>query len=255
MTFYKFISKNGNELKSGNYIFQIGLNVGNQFCSKCAKNECYIWDDTENSFFFSDIENIHKFVSFGNTLFEVSYPDDAQIIKLNNKYKTNKLILVKEITDFDFVYNIYMKAIRWKGYYIIEIPEQYKTYELWINAVKWNGNLLRYVPEEYKTYELCLEATKSTGNALEFIPDEHKTYELCFDAIKKSKTTCLFEYIPEIHKTYELCREGVESDNLTLKYVSEQNKTNELCITIVKKYISQLNIPQNIKIRMCEKIG
>jgi hypothetical protein len=216
-TYYKFINKKSDVLKNGDYVYKMGLNIMNNFNESPS---C-----TPNALYFSNIENIHKFVSHGNILFEVCYPNDANIIQIEDKFKTNKLILVNEITDFDFLHNIYIEAIEFDVFLLDFIPEQHRTYQLCLEAVKTFGLALQFVPNQHKTYDLCLEAVKSHGYALKFTPEEYKNYDLCFEAVKRYGN--VLEFVPNQHKIEFLCLKATSSSSSSwtaLEFVPENLK-------------------------------
>ena len=53
--------------------------------------------------YFTTIENIQKFYSFGTNLRVVELPDDAdlKVVKLSNKFRANKIILKEKYSLFD----------------------------------------------------------------------------------------------------------------------------------------------------------
>ena len=87
MVYFKFIGKN-----NGNYPYRIGLNTlkynGETFDTKPICNE--------GGLYFTDAKNIFEFLVYGNTLCVVSLPEDARIVKINNKWKADKIIIEEQ---------------------------------------------------------------------------------------------------------------------------------------------------------------
>lgn len=168
MKYYKFIYEKKD--KSGtikfinkDYEFQMGLNVIEKFN---VTPEC-----TADVLYFSDEENIHKHIEYGNALFEVSCPDDATIVSFNDKYKTDKLILERRM-DRDFTMEVYLKSCEVPARFMF-IPNEYRTQALCMAAIEASIFNLKYVPEELKSFELCAAAVKLNRCALQFIPSKY----------------------------------------------------------------------------------
>lgn len=194
--------------------YKMGLNQVENFNPIC--------DCTPNALYFSDLEHIHEFIIFGNVLFEVSCPDDAKIVQVeNNKYKTDKLVLERRVDRFEDVpllQDIYKKAVQNDENKLRHVPDQYITYEICLEAVKRDGNALRFVPDGYLSDELVLEAVIANAYSLQYVPEEMREYDLCLRAVK----TCgyMLRYVPEDHLTYDMCLAAIESDKDTaLVYV------------------------------------
>lgn len=210
--YYKFINVDEDgTMKNRDYIFKMGMNEIKNFDDT---PEC-----TPDALYFSDLENIHLYVEYGNVLFEVSCPVDAKIIQVeDDKYKTDKLVVEKQVIDDVLLQDIYNKAIecccslqfvpdKYKTRENCQqamqidlsdmrfIPDSYKTNNFYTQAVQLRGHALRYVPDEYKTYDLCLLAVFNCGSALYFVPEEHKTFELCVFACQQNRFA--IDYAPE----------------------------------------------------------
>lgn len=245
MTYYKFITEKNGVLQNRDFVYKEGLNTIDNF--DCAL-EC-----TPNALYFTDQDNIHEFIEYGNVLYRVSYPEDAQVVKFDNKCKTDKLVLEERITDFDFLQDIYCRRAGEGNTFLCWIPEEHRTYEvcaklnelpyilrdiydkyityeLCMDAVKSYGISIRYVPERFKSYELCLKAIETYDHALHYIPDTIKTYEFCLKAIQLYKASILS--VPEEHKTYELCTIAVQQGN-SICNISPEHQTYELCILAI----------------------
>lgn len=226
--YYKFIEVHEDgTMRNYIFTFQMGLNTVENFNTSIYENDCpCIKNSASEALYFYNLENIHNSVVCGNTLFEVSCPDDAKIVPMNEyRYKTDKLVVERQVDDEQLLQDIYKKAIQSS---IITnlmnfIPTKYRTYDLCLLAVQTDGHKLPYVPIEHRTYELCLLAIRSTGSVLIHVPDEHKTYELCLLAVQS--TGRALEYVPIEHKTYELCMQAIYSACPITKYLPDEIKT------------------------------
>lgn len=218
--YYKFINVSFNgTMQNRDYRYRMGLNT--------MRNFNPIPDCTPNALYFTDLEHIHRFASYGNTLFEVSCPEDARIIKVDkHKYKTDKLVVERRLKDKQLLRDIYTKVVNNNGYALQHVPLEYRDYKLCLQAVQSVGTSIVYVPQEHKTYELCFQAVQANGHALEFIPKQHKTYELCLQATQAKESS--LKWVPDEHKTYELCLLAVRMNRDSLQYVPYQHKTTEL---------------------------
>lgn len=191
--YYKFINvQEDGVMKNRDFEYKMGLNTVENFNNvpRC----------TSDALYFTDLKHIHYFIHYGNTLFEVSCPDDAEIVRVGeDKYKTNKLVVEREVVDESLLHDIYSKVIK-REFSIHSVPEKYRTYGICLQAVRSNGTMLKYVPEKYKTYEICSLAVQFNGHALHYVPDEHKTQELCMRAVKTSGV----KYVPSKQKIHEM---------------------------------------------------
>lgn len=210
--YYKFINVHEDgKMQNKDFIYKMGLNENKTFNAEpsCSNSVARIEDFTPNAFYISDVKHIHEFIEYGNTLFEVSCPNDSSIIRVNrDKYKTNKLIIERKVDDNIFLQDIYIKAVQSNRCGIKHVPEEYKTPELYLRAVQIDGYALEYIPNKHKTYELCLQAVQTDGYVLRYVPDKHKTYELCLRAVQS--TIHALSYVPVEHRTAELCRQAIQ---------------------------------------------
>ena len=88
MKYFKFIGKN-----KGNYPYQLGLNTlkhNNEEFNNSKKCE-------SGGLYFSNIDHIFNFLGYGDTLCVITLPEDTIVIKLNNKYKSNKIYIKRMI--------------------------------------------------------------------------------------------------------------------------------------------------------------
>lgn len=177
--YYKFIKVYGDgTMMNRSYRYKMGLNVVENFNDE---PRC-----TPDALYFTDLKHIHQFIEYGNILFEVSFPEDARVIQIdNNKYKTDKLFIECQVLNEKFLQIIYMKAIQY-GHGLCYVPNKYKTYTMCKVCVHSNGMVLRFVPEEHKTLELCLIAVKRNKCSLDYVPEQLKTNKLIGEAVKQS---------------------------------------------------------------------
>ena len=90
-TYYKFIGDN-----RGNYPYHVGLNTLEE------NNE--VFNDTseccEGGLYFSTIENLRKFIEYGNKVCVVTIPDDATDIKWHNIGSSDQFDkLIRKVVD------------------------------------------------------------------------------------------------------------------------------------------------------------
>jgi hypothetical protein len=184
----KFTNKD--DLHNG-YQYKEGLNEldgpfnEEPICAKgglyfCFKKDCGRWVEYRNM----KMENAWC----------VKIPDDAKIVIMDGKMKTDKFIL----TDKRNIWSLE---------------------ELCKLAVQQNGLYLWYVKEQ--TEELCKLAVQQNGIALQFVKEQ--TEELCKLAVHQNcHVLC---HVKE--QTEKICKLAVQQDSYALKYVKEQ--TEEIC--------------------------
>lgn len=244
--YYKFINVQDGVIRDDDFVYNMGLNVIENFNDR---PDCI----TTNAFDFADIKHIHKFILFGNTLFEISIPsgpNGARIVQVgNDRYKTDKIIIERKLDqpeDEHLLNNIYTKAALSCGYLLEHVPNKYQKYELYHELVQSYGWELRWVPVKYMTPELCSTAVQSAGWAIQFVPDEYKTYELYLQAVQSAGWA--LKLVPDEYKTYELCLLAVQSNGRALKHVPEEYKTYDLCLqaTQTSKYAMDY-VPDHIR--------
>ena len=92
-TYYKIIGANN----YGKYPYKLGLNTladnGETFNEEpiCGPGGLY----------FSDIKYIFEYLDYGDKVCTLTIPDDAQVIKVNNKYKADK-IYIREMMEINY---------------------------------------------------------------------------------------------------------------------------------------------------------
>ena len=94
-TYYKIIGNN-----YGKYPYKLGLNTladnGETFnkIQECGPGGLY----------FCTINNIFAYLNYGNKVCILTIPDDAEIIKVNNKYKADQIFIHKiMIINYDTI--------------------------------------------------------------------------------------------------------------------------------------------------------
>ena len=92
MPYYKIIGNN-----FGNFNYKLGLNCLSD------NNETFDSDPVcgPGGLYFCDITHIFECLEYGDKVCTIELPEDAQVVKVENKYKADKII----ITDIDVLYD------------------------------------------------------------------------------------------------------------------------------------------------------
>ena len=90
--FFKILNKDRNH---NGFQYKLGLNILPQ--GEFARTGLCI----PGGFYYTTIKHILKFVDYGEDLFEVTIPSDAQIRKIGNKFRIDKIILGNHYSLFD----------------------------------------------------------------------------------------------------------------------------------------------------------
>jgi hypothetical protein len=141
--FYKFINK---EKCHFGMNFTIGENIDS---IEFSPNQIEKYNG--GGMYFTTMDHIFKFISFGCYLCEILIHDDARCYIENGEIKSNKffiknMINIKDLHEFSY------------------------NYPFCVRAVKQNGHMLQFI--ENQTEDLCLEAVKQNGYALKFIKEQ-----------------------------------------------------------------------------------
>ena len=90
-------------------------------------------------FYFSDKENIHKFLVFGCTLREITIPDDAQMVKDqgNDKWRVDRIIFGDKYELFN-IETLKKFPFLCKGTYLTEWAVENNNLEM-IKYIRENG--------------------------------------------------------------------------------------------------------------------
>ena len=135
--FFKIIN---NKRNHNEFVYEEGLNVDTRLFNPHGKCE-------SGGLYFTDEEHIMEFAEYGENIWKVDIPNDAQVHEEKKKYKADKII----ISPFDKI-----------------------LYDEQLAMIKRNGEILYFVPNELKTKELCAIAVNQNGYALEFVPNEFR---------------------------------------------------------------------------------
>jgi len=135
----------------------------------------------------------------------VTVPEDAQTVKLSNKYRSDKIHLSQP-------------------YPIGEHP-MWTDSEICKLTVQQNGLALQYVQNQ--TDEICRLAVQQNGLTLQYV--QNQTDEICKLAVQKNGLA--LQYVQS--QTEELCKLAVQQNGRALQYV--QIQTDELCKLAVRE--------------------
>jgi hypothetical protein len=229
---------NKKDLHNG-YQYEEGLNeLDDPFNEKpiCAKGGLY----------FCFKKDCGQWVEYGDMKMEniwcVKIPDDAKIVIIDDKIKTNKFVLANKLYIWSSE-EFCKLVIQQNGYALEHVKEQ--TEELCKLAVQQNGYALLFVKEQTK--EICKLAVQQNGGALEYVnlsnssinlPDEsdtrshlvkEQTEEICKLAVQQNGNA--LRYVTE--QTEELCKLAVQQDGYVLQFVKEQ--TEEICKLAIRQ--------------------
>ncbi len=157
----------------------------------------------DGPYYFSDRENIAKFLAAGDWIAQVTIPEDVEIVRHDDYMKADRIILsdVQPIQDW----------------------EAWSDPEFCAAAVKQNIAALKFI----KVPSVLLEAVKENASALYLI--EHQTDEICLAAVQENGMSLQFVK----RQTDEICRAAVENTAYALKFV--QNQTDEICQAAIKQ--------------------
>lgn len=149
----------------------------------------------KGGFYFCTYSDFGKWVYYKEMrmdyIWDVTVPNDAKVVIVNNKIKCDKFILSN------------MKHI-WRNEILCK------------DAVKQNGYALRWVRNQ--TEDICLAAVKQDGFALQFI--DAQTLSVCLAAVKQNGFALEWVKI----QTEEICTEAVKQNNKVINIVSKKFK-------------------------------
>lgn len=166
-----------------NYQYTFGLNeIPPEEVSLDVLNPC-----SAGGLYFTYLES-YKWI--GLHWFFVTVPDDAQvIIEPHSKFKTDKLIIVKEIKQIS---SVCLEAVRRDGFLLKFIRNQ--TEEMCHRAVENGGCYIKYVKNQ--TRDLCLLAIEISPSALMFI--KNQTLEICLAAVDRNPVVIQYVRSPTV---------------------------------------------------------
>lgn len=177
-------------------------------------------------------------------MFEVSVSDDAQVLIFegNEKFKTDKLIILKKIVlseeeCFQFLGSI-SRRIRINSWAFFQYAEQIE--ELCLAAVTKNSLQLKNVKEQ--TNKICRVAVGKSLFALKYV--KNQTTEICAEAIYADPWS--IQYVRR--QTRDLCLLAVSLNGRTISCVKQ---TEELCIEAVKTDYETLCLVKDQTVKIC----
>jgi hypothetical protein len=148
--------------------------------------------------YFTDLDNIVEYITYGNNIAEIEILDDSEIYVESKKCKASKFNIISIYSLYDFISNL--------------------PYDIQLFIVKQNGYVLQFI--ENQTPELCKEALQN-GIEIKFI--KNKTEDLCKLAVSKNGISLIFIK----NQTDEICKIAVQQYGKALKFV--ENQTFEIC--------------------------
>lgn len=201
--------------------YQLGLNIDTEKFNPSGMCET-------GGLYFTDNENVHKYLGYGCYIAEVEVPPDAQVYAdpEGDKWKADRLIIkaVYKFTEYPLT-----KDEAWR----LKVADynQYPPYVMdaktpleCLNVVQRHGDAFKFMPVQTK--EICLAAVRKYASNLQYVEDQ--TEELCNFAVHREPFA--LRYI--INQTEEMCIEAVAKAGIALKYVKEQ--TEKICLAAVK---------------------
>ena len=258
--YYKLLRPN---LTHRGFVYKEGLNVlSDPFDPepKCRAGGLYC-ADIHNIFSWAKLYITEKMIFIAT----VELCPDSKIVKMNDKIKTDKLIL-KNIQSIDNYfksnpdmcckaidqYNKILKYISNQTYelclkailldsdnieYVKDITSEFYI-ELCKLAIHKNVSSIEYINKNLNGYdEICMEAVKNNGLALRYI--KNKTPEICMKAVKQNDTVFVLEIINNrtILNYSEICMEAVKQNGLALQFIKDISIENftEICMEAVKQ--------------------
>lgn len=265
-TYYKVLRQ---DLTHHGFKYQLGLNVDTVPFNPTGS--CQL-----GGLYFTDKENLHEFLQYGNLIADIRIPKDAKVYQDPDKYKWKAdKIEIMSITPrcFHSIFNTYeywlgvvqkngnaleftpeefknqyicLAAVQQCGYAMDFVPQKFKTKVLYKIAVQDSGYYLMNVPEELKDRNLCLIAVQQNGEALQFVPPNLRDYELCSKAVEQIGIA--FLDVPDEIKDEYICMRAVQQIGRMLCYVPEQLKTKQICMAAVRQCKKIIKfVPEHLK--------
>jgi len=195
--FYKILNK---YLNHHGFQYQVGLNVDTRPFNPQGKCQ-------PGGLYFTDLDNVAKFIEYGCHVAEISLPEGEEIYKdpEGDKQKAHQIIINK--------------------YYPIKQLSAWQDPTFCLKAVQQNGMSLEFVAQQ--TEELCLLAVQQQGLALMHV--NRQTEKICLAAIRQNPMALMFVRI----QTDTICEETIKNDPLALVFIKHQ--TEHLCLLAVKQ--------------------
>ena len=157
--FYKILRK---DLIHHGFTYQLGLNVDSQPFQ--PEREC------QGGLYFSDLEHIAEYLTYGDLVARVALPPDARWIQEEpGKFKADRILLsdIQPWREWDLWNDatFVQQALKQNGLHLQYVRHQ--TPKLCLTAVQQNGYALQYVKDQ--TPQICLAAVQENGGALRYV--------------------------------------------------------------------------------------
>lgn len=133
------------------------------------------------------IEDFSQWLEYNDkvmtNVWDVTIPDDAKVVVMDDKIKVNKFILSNaRFLQDDLTLN--EKAVEQNGLALRFVRHKDRTENICLKAVKQNGMALEYVLWAQKTHLVCRTAVEQNGDALQFVPC--RSLDMCKVAVKQN---------------------------------------------------------------------
>ena len=184
---YKFLN---DDLTDHDFKYQLGLNV---YPLPFNANDVNFRKGID---FYEDGNCYLSWNLYGRKMALIKIPNDANIYRDNDEFKTDKII-IEQIIDFKDVDDSFWIDIMQNDLFALEFVKG-QTEDLCKSAVKRCFSVLRFVKEQ--TEDICKLAIQNFAFALSFVKNQ----------------------------TDDICKLAVQQDGLTLRFV--HNQTDEICI-------------------------
>lgn len=99
-----------------------------------------------------------KYIDYGQTIADVTLPDDTKVWMETNKLKVDRLVLSN---PRPISYELYWKAMSCDYMSLSDVPVQFRDEKLCWHAIS-NGMCLSHVPEQFRDEKLCSEALRKS---------------------------------------------------------------------------------------------
>ncbi len=209
--------------------------------------------------YFTDLQNIVKFLEFGSLIAKVTIPEDALCIQeSNDKWKANKIILsdIKRLEDWEMWQNPdfclaavqqneeafkYVQALDEEVFHLkckidkispalYHVRPEDQTEAICLNAVEKDGWSLQYVKPKLQTEAICLKAVEHHGSALQHVPKKLQTEAICLVAVGKDGWA--LQYVPHELRTEAICLAALQR---ALEFVPRKLQTGSLCLPALQR--------------------
>lgn len=169
---------------------------------------------TSGFHFCRELEDVLKFYPYDRKHVYYKVEASGEIIDCRNKSVTNRLKLVRDITDI-----VHIFSGRQSTYTRRDCKRMYQ-------AVKIDGMAIRFLPKKYMYPALMREAAKNNGLSLQFMPAKKLNEYIVFTAVKQNGLA--FKYVPQKFRTYKIMKAAVRQNGLALNELNPCDITDEL---------------------------